>query len=67
MVYKKKCEVGLKRNTDFQKLIKRQPNPNDPYPQLNVPLKVPECTKGTIYKVDRGMLPKYTGYIPGKF
>lgn len=65
IVYKKKCQIGLKKNTDFQKLLKSQPNPNDPYPQLSVSLKTPECTKGAIYRVDRGMLPKYTGYIPG--
>lgn len=60
--YKRQCETGLKSFSDHQKLIRSQPRTVEGIP----PSERPQTeTKHNIYPVDRGMLPAYTGYIPG--
>jgi len=60
--YKRQCQAGLKRFADHQQIIRNQPLTVE-----GIPPERPqtEASKHNIYPVNRGMLPAYTGYIPG--
>lgn len=57
--YKRQCNAGLKRFSDHQKQTRNR----EAAPVVTDSPKL--SFQNTIYPVDKGMLPKYTGYIPG--
>jgi len=64
--YKRQCNTGLRRFTDHQQQVRNQTD--DVIQRIQRPqTDGQQATKRNvrIYPVDRGMLPKYTGYIPG--